>query len=487
MNTTLAKYPLACCLVAVCLPSQTVAQVVSPHGPCITHIELVDIDELDDGTTSTGADRVGAWGVDHADDAASGMALIAHTDVSKGRCLIDLVLVPSNGDTRPPGPGGYEFFGAWNVDSWGAVGTAKGDPNDNAGMAALYGKRLAGSHVGAVITGLTLNATNDRSPSTPEGYGYVGMWDVTNKIGSIGSDGSKGTWMMTLGVKYGCQFELQSGWIDCGVDETRGLAVVGSSKTTPEGTYGIRRAITSVLEVMGDTYPPELMRGYTLYVTNGETSDELDKLWVINNMHVDVLKVDPTELESLERDKLRGGARRDLAWASQGMTCQTGNIGYNLTAKKRNTTLLAANKAKIAGLGGDTETTLTTLQTALEADSGDADKIKQYNDLVATSNAARGDGKAMEALLPIDTRYRGCDHAVHESAHGIALRAGNSPDHDSRYQGAVEPFAGDVQKYFGAAHGAPAALPPAGPRRETMAALFTKQITLPCGDLEKAD
>lgn len=89
------------------------------------------------------------------------------------------------------------LIGAWDVDGGGGYG------NDGS-----YGKymltlsaRLRENSTDRQLDDLMLVASNKKTPASKSGYEVIGYWDV-DKGGSQGTDGSKGSYMMTLLAKW---------------------------------------------------------------------------------------------------------------------------------------------------------------------------------------------------------------------------------------------------------------------------------------------
>lgn len=88
--------------------------------------------------------------------------------------------------------------GWWDIDGGGGHGSDGSSGSRFMTLLAEYGTGSSGRK----LLDLQLVASNRKTPASKSGYQMVGFWDV-DKGGSGGTDGSTGSYMMTLLAKWG--------------------------------------------------------------------------------------------------------------------------------------------------------------------------------------------------------------------------------------------------------------------------------------------
>ena len=391
-------------------------------APCIKQLQVQYLDSPSDASTPDGFSMVGYWQA-RLVGKIEVVALFASTSGSE-TCISDIKFLPStDNDNPPPAPAGYVLLAKWRVDNGGGWPTWKDTQELRAGMAGLYFKRLRRGHSGSAVAELKTVASNSSkfAPPTPD-YRQIGSWDTGNNLGSKGSDGSLGEWMYTLQAKRACYLQPGSAWARCQLmDKYPGVAIVSSPRVTSAAVPAVEHVYETMLSNLKTEKRPSTMNGFSAYITNGETSAELDRLWVVNAMHAGRRPPFPDDPERFERDKLRGAGGPDYLWVSEGMICKTGNVGYNETVAGWNRTTLARNQRQLEAAG----------QPALETNPRDAQAIKSYNQRI---ESLRTTIPELRRLYPIDTATRTFDQVVHEFAHSLDFRFGRRPELQTTFQ-----------------------------------------------------
>lgn len=110
----------------------------------------------------------------------------------------DLYLVASDSSSAPKGPEGYSLIGYWDVDNGGSHGTGG---TTGSYMMALYAKFEEVPLLNNVmhVHDVFLTASSNASPTAPVNgmYHNIGYWDV-DKGGAVGTNGSQGHYMMGM-------------------------------------------------------------------------------------------------------------------------------------------------------------------------------------------------------------------------------------------------------------------------------------------------
>lgn len=123
-------------------------------------------------------------------------AKIEQLSPSTGTAVKSVFLTASNdASPTPPERPGYTYIGSWDVDKGGSMGT---DGSRGAYMMGMYINREQVG--GGFVSDIQLTASNNDHPTAVPGHRLVGYWDV-DKGGSVGTDGSRGSYMMGLFVE----------------------------------------------------------------------------------------------------------------------------------------------------------------------------------------------------------------------------------------------------------------------------------------------
>lgn len=490
-------------LVVAAWVAVSAASALATTTDCVREVQLKDVGNDEDPATATpseGYSHTGTWPDVGATNRKG--VLVQYSNSGSKRCITDVRL----SDTQSP-PDGFDEVGSWGTGPSGVWPSVYAAAQTGQRQVGLYIRRLPSGNSGLVYTKLlSWVRSTSKSPLSADYtyYSNLGSWDPGGSFDTRAQlwfpSPTLGKGAVTLMAKQGCHLEPGSGWESCEVIDYPGVAMVFSPKVTAKGKTALESVLSTVLSRMGTTYPVDLMRSYTVYVTNGETPAELNNLWVINGMHVPAREVGETELDTFLRDTLRGGAGTHRAWVSEGMTCKTGNRGYNPVAQGRNNELITANETKLANLPATSASTAQEIRTlatwlgsaaSVGQEPHDADhvaavaaKVKDYNAKVPSANANLAADSQLELLLAIDTSTRTFDHLVHEFTHGIDRRSGIRNEAGSAYPGSdPEALPIDVQEYFGVLHKAPAELPTDPNKKALIQKLFTGQATFDCDTL----
>jgi len=123
---------------------------------------------------------------------------------------------------------------------------------------------------------------------------------------------SKWCFVSSQNVVKGCA--PIAGWPKCVMLDDPWIIIRGSAKVSDSAMSVAHRIYSTMTTLLNPKkYPKNKMDVYTIYITNGETLAELNKLSPINNIWDDK-----------RRDDLRGGTNKNFAWISEQMMCKTG-------------------------------------------------------------------------------------------------------------------------------------------------------------------
>ena len=109
----------------------------------------------------------------------------------------------------------------------------------------------------------------------------------------------------------------ETGWTHCLVMKDPKIKVQGSAPVSDFAMNAAVNIYTTMTQRLGPNYPKDKMDGLKIYITNGESHDELKALPVIKNMWTDGYGVG-------SRAFYRGGAYTHRAWISEQMICSYG-------------------------------------------------------------------------------------------------------------------------------------------------------------------
>ena len=109
-----------------------------------------------------------------------------------------------------------------------------------------------------------------------------------------------------------------AGFVSCTELNAPQIRIHASRKATQAAIDVVARIYTEMFARIDPTYPKDKFNGFDVYLTNGETPDELDKLDGVKDMWT------PTE-----RNRLRGGSNPSYLWISEQMICAKGVASRN--------------------------------------------------------------------------------------------------------------------------------------------------------------
>jgi len=107
------------------------------------------------------------------------------------------------------------------------------------------------------------------------------------------------------------------GWSQCRRLTTPDIQIYGTSNVSASAMRVVAGIYSDLMSRLRPAYPASRFDGFRVYITNGETQQQLDAL-----PEIAVFAPDPTGSNS--KNWVRGGANRDYLWISEEMICKTG-------------------------------------------------------------------------------------------------------------------------------------------------------------------